>query len=159
QRNDGKWRSLASQMGNYGEQVKNTPEGFLEAVRHHKKYYGAVFRAELAYEMTQLGYSVVKSQNGFFEIAGISSDVIKTYSQRRQDIEAFMQAHHFSGAKAAAVATLKTRPVKKQVNRDDLIESWQAKADIFSVPAFQEIKETVTKALEPEEYVSPAIHA
>lgn len=150
QRRDGQWRSLASQMGRYDEQMPKTPEGFLEAVRHHKKYYGALFRAELAYEMTQLGYGVVKDQQGFFEITGISSAVIAAYSQRRQAITTFMQQQHFSGAKAAAVATLKTRPTKKQVDREDLITQWHAKAELFSVPAFQEIKETVEKALSTE---------
>ncbi len=147
QRTDGKWRSLASQLGSYGESAKQTPDGFLEAVRHHKKYYGAIFRAEVAFELKQLGYAIEKGEHGFFEIAGISQNTIKAYSQRRKDIEAFLQENQFTGAKAAAVATLKTRPSKKHINRDTLMASWQAKAALFSASALDEIKQVTQQAL------------
>ncbi|MFT3741092.1 MAG: MobF family relaxase [Gammaproteobacteria bacterium] len=145
QRSDGNWRALASQRGQYvaGAPV---PEGVLEAVRHHKKYYGAIFRAELAYEMTQLGYQVVKGENSFFEVAGISAESLKVFSQRRQEIEAFMKVHDFTGAKAAAMATLETRRAKEVVESADLMERWRSKAKLFSVPAFEEVKNTVLTA-------------
>ena len=75
-RQDGQWRSLASKLGHYAQDTPDTPDGFLEAVRHHQKYYGALFRAELAYELQQLGYTVEKTgAHGFFEIAGISREM------------------------------------------------------------------------------------
>ncbi len=113
-RKDGKWRSLASQLGSYRQNSEKIPQGFFEGVRHFQKYYGAVFRAELAYEMRELGYTVEKiGAYGFFEIAGISRDSIQVYSQRRQDILAALKEQGLSGAKAAELATLKTRRAKQ----------------------------------------------
>ena len=75
-RQDGQWRSLASKLGHYAQDTLDTPDGFLEDVRHHQKYYGALFRAELAYELQQRGYTVEKTgAHGFFEIAGISREM------------------------------------------------------------------------------------
>ncbi len=150
QRRDGQWRSLASQMGDYGEKAKAMPDGFFEAVRHHKKFYGAIFRAELAYEMTQLGYTTVKTQPGFFEIAGMSSETIKVFSQRRQDIEAYMQENNVSGGKAAALATLKTRNAKELVDRETLTARWRAKESLYDIRAFEEAQKTVAQSQHPE---------
>ena len=150
QRPDGQWRSLASQMGDYGEQAKAAPDGFLEAVRHHKKFYGAIFRAELAYEMTQLGYTPIKTEPGFFEIAGVSPETIKVFSQRRQDIEVYMQENNVSGAKAAALATLKTRNAKQLVDRETLTARWRAKESLYGIHAFEEAQKTVAQSQQPE---------
>ncbi|HVV69619.1 MAG TPA: conjugative transfer relaxase/helicase TraI [Gammaproteobacteria bacterium] len=146
QRQDGQWRSLASEMRDYGEKTAGTPDGFLEAVRHHTKFYGAIFRAELAYEMKQLGYTPVQTEPGFFEIAGISPAVITAFSQRRQDIEAYLKQHHLSGAKEAALATLKTRQAKQKIDRETLLNRWQAKEALFDLHAFDEVKRTVEQA-------------
>jgi hypothetical protein len=45
------------------------------------------------------------------------------------------------------VATLKTRPSKKHINRDTLMASWQAKAALFSASALDEIKQVTQQAL------------
>ena len=120
-RKDGQWRSLASQLGNYREKSRKHPQGFFEGVRHYQKYYGAVFRAELAYEMRELGYTVEKSgAYGFFEIAGISKESIQVFSQRRQNIETSLKAQGLSGAKSAELATLKTRRAKQHIDRSEL---------------------------------------
>lgn len=150
QRADGQWRSLASQMGDYSEKTGKTPEGFIEAVRHHKKYYGAIFRAELAYELNHLGYSIQKTgEQGFFEVAGFSPESLKAFSQRRQEIEALLKSQGLSGAKAAAVATLETRRAKQEFNRQDLQALWHAKAELHSVPVFEEAQKAVAQALNP----------
>ena len=59
----------ASQLGSYHEQVDKVPDGFYRIGSHNQKYYGAVFRAELAYEMRELGYQVEKtSAYGFLKL-------------------------------------------------------------------------------------------
>ncbi len=147
QRSDGKWRSLASRPGDYGADVPSEVNGFLERVRHHKLYYGAIFRAELAYEIKQLGYEIVKTgKYGFFEIEGISQVLIDLYSQRRKQIETYLQEHGFSSAKAAAVATIKTRKANPTINRETLRELWQMRGESKGIDAFQEAKHVVDKA-------------
>lgn len=146
-RRDGKWRSLASQLGSYKENAEKIPQGFLEGVRHFQKYYGAVFRAELAYEMRELGYTVEKKGSyGFFEIAGISQDSIRVFSQRRQEIEALLKEQGESGAKAAELATLKTRPPKSDIDRRELKMIWETRAALKNVFTVQEAQQTVAQA-------------
>ncbi len=89
-----------------------------------------MFRAELAYELTQLGYQISRTgeQGGRFVIEGISSQILETYSQRAKRIETYMKEHGLSGAKAAALATLKTRPAKHSMNRDTLNEVWRVRS-------------------------------
>jgi conjugative relaxase-like TrwC/TraI family protein len=138
QRRDGQWRSLSSRSSDYGAEVSNDVNGFLERVRHHKHYYGLLFRAELAYELKQLGYTLSKTgKDGFFEVEGISQKTLDAYSQRSQQIDAYMQEHGYLGAKAAAVATLKTRKAKN-INRDTLHELWQSRSDYYQLDAFSE---------------------
>lgn len=147
QRSDGQWRSLASQSGKYGAHVTHEINGFLERVRHHKLHYGAIFRAELAFEMKQLGYEIARTgNNGLFEIAGISQKTIDTYSQRSKQITGYMQEYGFSGAKAAAVATIKTRKAKHTINREALDELWQARSEASGIHAIEEVKALARQA-------------
>ncbi len=146
-RQDGQWRSLASKLGHYAQDTPDTPDGFLEAVRHHQKYYGALFRAELAYELQQRGYTVEKTgAHGFFEIAGISRESLATFSQRRRDIEAYLESHGLSGAKAAELATLKTRRAKQAIDQRTLKTLWETRAALCGVLAFEEVREVVAQS-------------
>ena len=146
-RKDGKWRSLASQLGSYSQNSEKIPQGFFEGVRHFQKYYGAVFRAELAYEMRELGYTVEKiGAYGFFEIAGISRESIQVYSQRRQDILEALKEQGLSGAKAAELATLKTRRAKQHINHSELKQIWETKAALRGLLPVQEAQQTVAQA-------------
>lgn len=166
-RKDGQWRSLASKLGHYAQDSPNTPDGFLEAVRHHQKYYGGLFRAELAHEMQQLGYTIEKTgAHGFFEIAGISRETLTTFSQRRRDIEAYLKSQGLSGAKAAELATLKTRRAKQAIDRGTLKTVWETRAALRGVFSFEEARQTVAQArqqspmfssTEPPQPISPEI--
>ena len=156
---DGKWRSLASQRGDYGKAADGEINGFIERVRHHKAYFGVIFRAELAYELKQLGYDIVKTdEQGLFEIQGISEALIKAFSKRSQQIESYMQDYGLSGAKAAAVATIKTRQAKDNINRENLQKLWHVQAEKHYPNAFQEAKRVVEKALNPEKKQEEMTH-
>lgn len=151
QRSDGKWRSLGSKSGDYSEKVTSEINGFFERTRHHRRYYDTVFLGELAYEIKQLGYDIVKTdKHGLFEIAGISQKTIDTYSQRSKQIDSYMKEYGFSGAKAAAVATIKTRKAKENLNRETLRELWQERSESNHIDAFQEAKMVVDRATHPE---------
>lgn len=130
ERSDGKWRSQASQIGRYGEDARAEVNGFIERVRHHKRYYGQLYRAEIAYQVRQLGYELeVDKKSGFFEIAGVSREIIEQFSKRREDIEKYMESNDLVGGKASAVATLKTRESKKEADRGQLSQEWQQRAN------------------------------
>jgi conjugative transfer relaxase protein TraI len=148
-RSDNLWRSLASQSGKYGAQVTKEILGFFEHVRHHQQYYGLLFRAELAHELKQLGYDLEKKGKGFFEIVGFSQATLVAYSKRRQQVVACLQEQGYSGAKAAAVATLKTRK-PKNINRETLNDLWQTRSKEQGVDGYGEAKAAFSNTLNPQ---------
>ena len=113
---DGKWRTMAN-----------------EKLYGSKMLIGALYRSELAGEMTGLGYSIEKTHaDGRFEISGISREVIDAFSTRRAEIEAAMEGRGL-GAPAdnqrmAQRAALMTRAAKRDVDRTELREMWQRQA-------------------------------
>ncbi len=125
QRNDGKWRSLASSMGSYGEAAKGEVNGFIERVRNNNRYYSKIYAAELAIRVKELGYEInTNNTAGVFEIEGISREVIETFSKRRLEIESELENKGMSGGKAASYATLSTREKKEVVNREEIHQKW-----------------------------------
>lgn len=151
QRANDKWRSLASQSGKYGADVTKEVNGFIERVRQHKKYFGVIFQSELAYEMKQLGYTPIKTgKDGTFEIQGISPKAIRAYSQRSQQIETYMKEHGFSSAKAAEVATLKTRKIKNNITRENLQALWKTRSEVCGIDVANEVKQVIQQALNAE---------
>ena len=109
---DGKWRSMAN-----------------ERLYESKMLLGALYRSELARGLARLGYGVEKTHaDGRFEIAGVSRAVVDAFSTRRAEIEAAV-AERGGGATAddqrlAQRAALMTRAAKRDVDRDELRESW-----------------------------------
>ncbi|MCY4600824.1 MAG: relaxase domain-containing protein, partial [Acidobacteria bacterium] len=124
---DGKWRTMVN-----------------DGLYREKMAIGAVYRAELAGGLKDLGYAIEKTHpDGRFEIAGVSREVIEAFSTRRAEIEAAM-AERGLGTPAenphlAARATLMTRAAKRDMDKVALRETWQlqARALGFSADAVQ----------------------
>ena len=90
---------------------------------------GAVFRSVLEHELTErLGVGWRPGPAGIGEVAGIPAGVIRTFSKRRAEIEARMEADGTSGAAAAAEAMLATRTSKEDVDPETLRERWATEA-------------------------------
>ncbi len=113
---DGKWRSMAN-----------------EKLYESKMLLGALYRSELAAGLARLGYGIEKTHaDGRFEIAGVSREVVEAFSTRRAEIEAAV-AERGGGETAdnqrlAQRAALMTRAAKRDVDRDELRESWEKQA-------------------------------
>ena len=124
---DGKWRTMVD-------------DGLFKG----KMAIGAIYRAELAERLRDLGYGIEKTHaDGRFEIAGVSREVIEAFSTRRAEIEAAM-AECGLGTPAenphlAARATLMTRAAKREMDKTALRETWQlqARALGFAADAIQ----------------------
>ena len=98
-----------------------------------KMTIGAIYRAELAQGLHDLGYGIEKTHpDGRFEIAGVSREVIEEFSTRRSEIEAAMREHGLGrtgdNPHLAARATLMTRAAKRDVERGELRRSWERQA-------------------------------
>ncbi len=119
---------------------------------------GAIYRAELAQRLGELGYGIEKTHpDGRFEIAGISREVIEEFSTRRSKIEAAMREHGLGrtgdNPHLAARATLTTRAAKRDVERGELRRSWERQAAELGFSAEtvrQQARKTERKLPEPD---------
>ena len=119
---DGKWRTMAN-----------------EKLYASKMLIGALYRAELARGLRELGYRVEKTHaDGRFEIGGapgrspVPRHIVEAFSTRRAEIEAAMLAQGLGDTahdqRLAQRAALMTRAHKRDIDRDALHESWQRQA-------------------------------
>ena len=116
QGHDGKWRTMAN-----------------EKLYRSKMLIGALYRSELAREMTALGYAVEKTHaDGRFEIAGVARETVEAFSTRRAEIEAAMEGRGLGtpgeNQRLAQRAALMTRAAKRDVDRAQLRETWERQA-------------------------------
>ena len=113
---DGKWRTMAN-----------------ESLYGSKMLLGALYRSELAGELAKLGYGIEKTHSdGRFEIAGVPRETIETFSTRRAEIEAAMEARGLGGTAEnqhlARRAALMTRAHKRDVDKEALRGTWARQA-------------------------------
>jgi len=101
--------------------------GTLESknIFQHKMVAGALYRAELSYQLEQQLGMVAERKGSWFELKGVSPELVTEFSTRRKAIEEHLAESGFEGAKAAKVATLETRTAKESIPRDVLFSSWQ----------------------------------
>jgi conjugative relaxase-like TrwC/TraI family protein len=80
-----------------------------------QKYATAVYRAELAIRLQDLGYEIERGPKGSPEIKGFSKEYVEDSSPRRKQIESYMADHGVSGPKAAQIAAHQTRGKKLEL--------------------------------------------
>jgi conjugative relaxase-like TrwC/TraI family protein len=86
---------------------------------------GAIYQAQLAAELQRrLRLEVALDRVGF-QIKGIPAELCRDFSQRRLAIEEHLRKRGLSGAVAAKIAALETRPAKVDVPRDQLFARWR----------------------------------
>ncbi len=98
-----------------------------------KMLIGAMYRSELARDLTKLGYGVEKTHvDGRFEIAGVPRMVIEAFSTRRAEIEAAMAERGLGdpaeNQRLAQRAALMTRAHKREVDKAALRGIWEKQA-------------------------------
>ncbi len=101
-----------------------------EKLYDFQKDIGRVYRSELARELKLLGYSLKYSERDhtLFEIKGFSEGLLKSFSQRAGEIEAFFKDNGIDyDTTLAKQIALKTRKVKKDVDREVLLELWKTR--------------------------------
>lgn len=105
---DGKWRSLASDM--------SAERGVVEQIMKNHIYGGLKFRNKLGNITKELGYTLETTGDGLWEIKGVPKEVRAFFSTRREDIEQYMKEHGLQGARAASIATQRTKTDKEIVD-------------------------------------------
>ncbi|OBS08233.1 MobF family relaxase [Acidihalobacter prosperus] len=113
-----------------------------------KMALGAIYRAELAAGMAELGYQVAADGDSF-KVCGVPDDVCRYFSKRREQIEAALSEVGMEGsAKASELAALSTRVSKaKDLDAELLHARWQEEASEMGFSADQ----TLTAKVEPKD--------
>ena len=89
---------------------------------------GAVYRAELAKRMQELGFKVERDAKSF-KLSAIPDGLCRQFSKRRKQIESHLAKHGYDSAKAANVAALATRKSKESPDRGILQMTWPREAE------------------------------
>jgi len=115
QRKDGRWVALKND-----EIIKST------------KYLGAVYQAELALELTKLGYGLRHGRDGSFDLAHIDRAQMDGFSRRTKQIEAKIAEIGLSRETAnywqKKYANFATRKPKGESDQDAIFKEWQSRA-------------------------------
>ncbi|MPW31251.1 relaxase domain-containing protein [Agarivorans sp. B2Z047] len=108
-RMDDTWGSLAS-----------------ESLYHWKMACGAIYRAELAYQMRELGFGI-EPDGDSFHLKGVSKKACDAFSSRAQEIDYELKKAGIqsSSSKQGASFKILTRKAKRNVVRGQLLESWK----------------------------------
>ena len=113
-----------------------TRDGDFRAIQPRELYrtqqYGtAVYRAELAWRVKELGYGLETGKNGTPEIKGYTREYIEANSPRSQQIREHLKAAGMSGAGPAQIAAHRTREAKLPTGRDQVKAQHRQLAEAF----------------------------
>src|SRR6266446_9442394 len=112
-RMDGKWRALE-------------PRELFAA----QKLATATYRAEIARELTRLGYQAEVRPDGSVGIGDFTRRQLDHFSRRRAEIEGYLLKRGLGGAAHAERAARTTRRAKvKDIDRVAVLEAWRARAE------------------------------
>jgi conjugative relaxase-like TrwC/TraI family protein len=106
---------------------------------YRSQAYGtALYLSNLAKEVEKLGYATdISAHYGAWEIKGFSADQVKVFSQRREDIRAYMAQHNLQGSiasDAGNIGRLSTRKPKEWQDSWTLEASWRERARQANIP-------------------------
>jgi hypothetical protein len=93
----GEWRSLDPQQ-----------------IYKARRFIDAVYMAELAKQVQQLGYTIVRKADGAFELAHFTRTQIEAFSERAVDIERTKAARGITDPRAARSIVMETRRAKRE---------------------------------------------
>lgn len=90
---------------------------------------GAVYRAELAYELQHLGFQIEQDSKKSFLINGIPQKLCDAFSKRRTVILEQADKYGVTSAQGMQIATFATRENKTgEISRSQLFAKWQSEA-------------------------------
>lgn len=87
---------------------------------------GAIYRAEYALQLENGLDLRIERKGTLFEVGGVSEPLVAEMSKRRAEIKESLAEGGYSGAEAAARATLLTRGTKGTLSQEELLREWQS---------------------------------
>src|SRR5215213_2262545 len=97
----------------------------------HARAASFVYQAVLRSEMTRtLGLEWLPVRKGIAELVGVPKPVLRSFSRRRMEIEAALEARGTSSPRAAEAAALATRRAKRHgIGAAELVAGWRERAE------------------------------
>lgn len=133
-----------------------TPDGrAIDLDTRHKMVAGALYRAELAHQLQQLGF-IVERDGDSFRIAGVPEKLTEHWSSRHAEVKQAMTEKGVESYMASKVAVLDTRESKTDISRVELFAKWQAEAREFSFGREQAESLHSSEATKPLDKPEPA---
>ena len=125
---------------------------YMSPVYKHKMAAGALYRAELAYQLTRrLGFDLEQDPDAkfSFRLKGVNRDLEEEFSTRRREVEEHLEQRGLSGAVASAKMAVFSRTNKAHAPRDELAREW---AEVGRKHGFsrQDLEALVTPEGQPE---------
>jgi len=111
-------------------------------------YGTAIYRAELALRLKQLGYEIEPSANGAPEIKGYSAEYIEASSPRRKQIKQHLEEEGLSSPEAAEIAAHRTRDAKLDITREEMQQRHLEMAQQYGNQADRVVRQAWERALE-----------
>lgn len=142
-----------------------TPDGRWRALENRELFKAqreldTVYKSELAVRLAELGYQLRHTKNGF-ELAQVSEQQIKAFSQRTAAIDAALAARGLSREGASAEmrdkAALDTRDRKVHYDRDLLVSAWRDRAAELGLEVSIPVAPLPGMTREPQEVATEAI--
>ena len=142
--------------------MTETRDGEFRAIQSKELYrsqqYGtAVYRAELAWRVRELGYDLQAGKNGAPEIKGYSREYLEANSPRSQQIQEHLKEAGLSGAGPAQIAAHRTREEKLPLDRSDVKALHRAVAEAHGNQPSRVVQEARERG--PAQTHEPARHA
>lgn len=116
--------------------MNNTPDGRgIDLDTRYKMAAGALYRAELAYQLREQGFAIERDRTSF-KLAGSNESLNEFYSKRREEIERELAKRGRDDALSAERATLKTRAAKEEIiPREELFKRWESEGRQYGYTA------------------------
>jgi len=99
-----------------------------------QRLLSAVFHSELAKELKAMGYEIEVRDKGSIGIKDVPKELCDEFSQRRKDIEQYLNEHGQEGTRASENAAIRTRDSKnRDVSREELESAWNTRANELGI--------------------------
>lgn len=121
----------------------------------HKMAAGALYRAELAHQLQQRGFTIERDGDSF-RVADVPQKLAEHWSSRHAQVKQAMAEKGLESYTASKVAVLNTRESKTDINRTELFAKWQEEARAFSFGRVQAESLRNSEAVKPLEKPDPS---
>ena len=132
----------------------------------------SVYQSELAKNVQDLGYRLEHGKHGEWEIAGVSKEVIETFSGRQNTTDNYLKEHleelkekypNANDAQLRNYAVIESRNAKKFLEKEELQNKWEARAPREEIRATVESEASKVSLdqnrIEARGYVDMAVNA